>query len=158
MALKLSENGLISKQRELESLEKQLHENRIYKNKIAVDNGNVWHDNNDFEQCEIEERRLMKSISDIKEEIHKAEIISSKSCTDIVDYGAIVELQIDGDDFSDYSTILFSDSDEESKYEKIFINSPVGSIIYQQKVGFTGQYSVNGNKLTVKILDVKYES
>lgn len=86
MTLKLSAEGLRSLERELDSLEQQLRDNRIYKNKIAVENGNVWHDNNDFEQCEIEERRLMKEISDMREKIFSAEIISSNTSLFFLNY------------------------------------------------------------------------
>ena len=119
MTLKLSQDGLASMERKLKSLEEELSKNRIYKNQIAADNGNVWHDNNDFEQCEIEERRLMKEISDIKEKIIKAEIITSKSSSNIVDFGNIVKLRITDEYDSEELTILFSDSDEKSEYDKM---------------------------------------
>lgn len=158
MKLKFSEDGLRSKKRELEKLEKELHENRIYKNKIAVENGNVWHDNNDFEQCEVEERRLMKKISDLKDEILNAEIISPTNCDlQKVDYGAIVTLRIMGADFMDELTVLFSDSDEKSNYEKISLNSPVGKIIYTQKAGFSGKYTVGASEMLVEVVEVEYD-
>lgn len=52
--------------------------------------------------------------------------------------------------------ILFSDSDEASELMKVSANSPLGKTIYNQKVGFTGSYTVdNISVFTVKILKIE---
>lgn len=159
MTLKVSENGFRSMERKLESLKEDLRKTRIYKNQVAADNGNVWHDNNDFEQTEIEERRLLREISDLEAKIVSAEIISpGTSSLDTINSGAIVQLRISGEDFSDDLTVLFSDTDEKSEYMKISFNSPVSKAIYNQKIGFVGTYIADGEQLTVEVLDIKYES
>lgn len=157
MSLKISTQGMETLNRELEDLEKKLVEIQIYKNKTAAENGDVWHDNNDFEQSEIEERRLVKSISVLKEKIASAEVITrSSSQEDVVGFGAIVELKLTGSDFHDQFTIHFDDSDEKSDYQKVSINSPMGKTIFNQKVGFVGKYSVNKHSFTVEILKISY--
>ena len=156
MSLIVSKEGFESMERELESLKQQLTEQRIYKNKIAVENGNVWHDNSDFEQAEIEERLLMKSISTLKEKISNATIIDADFSKDIVSYGAKVDLHLICEDEKETITILLSDSDEKSNLDKISLNSPLGKVIYKQKVGYEGKYTVKNDTFTVKILKIEY--
>ena len=58
--IKVSLEGYRSLERELETLQKRLVEASKCKNKSAVENGDVWHNNNDFEQMEIQERIIKK--------------------------------------------------------------------------------------------------
>lgn len=163
--LKYSTEGVKSLERELDSLKASLRKLQIYKNKLAAENGDVWHDNNDFEQCEIEERRLSKSIADLEEKIKNIEIISSPSSSkNTVNYGAIVKVKISGDDEEpdddDVITLLFSDSDQKVEYQKTNANTPIGKVIFGESIGFIGNYTVNNKgvvtNFTVEILDVQY--
>lgn len=163
--LKYSAEGVKSLERELDSLKTSLRKLQIYKNKLAAENGDVWHDNNDFEQCEIEERRLSKSIADLEEKIKNIEIISSSSPSkNTVNYGAIVKVKISGDDEEldddDVITLLFSDSDQKVEYQKTNANTPIGKVIFGESIGFIGNYTVNNKGVvttfTVEILDVQY--
>ena len=97
----------------------------------------------------------MRQISDLRSRIANAEIIEESSSANVVRFGAIVELTISGDDFSENITILFSDSDEKSEYSKISANSPIGKIIFNQKAGFEGEYEVNGNKMKARINKIR---
>lgn len=153
--IRVSKDGYNSLERELVSLQERLTKVSKYKNKIAVENGDVWHDNNDFEQMEIEERRLIREIFEIKEKIKNAEIIEEQSEFGKVYFGSIVTLIISGSDFSETETIIFSDSDEESIYYKVSANSPIGKAIFNQPVGYMGKYEVNGNKMKVEIINIK---
>ena len=160
--LKYSTEGIKSLERELDSLKTSLLKLRIYKNKMAAENGDVWHDNNDFEQCEIEERRLSKSIADLEEKLKNIEVISSPSSSkNTVNYGAIVKVKISGEeDDDDVITLLFSDSDQKVNYQKTNANTPIGKVIFGESVGFIGNYTVNNKGVvttfTVEILDVQY--
>lgn len=153
--IRVSKEGYHSLERKLISLQENLTKVSQYKNKIAVENGDVWHDNNDFEQMEIEERRLMREITEIKEKIKNAEVITEQSDLGKVYFGSIVTLNISGSDFSETETIIFSDSDEESIYYKVSANSPIGKAIFNQSVGYVGNYEVNGNKMKVEIINIK---
>lgn len=157
MSLTISEEGYKSMERELENLQKKLMDIRIYKNTIAVENGNVWHDNSDFEQSEIEERRLLREIADIKDKMSNSVIFKSNSSNlNLVDYGAKVEIFLKDDEEEETMTILFSDSDEVSEYSKISANSPLGKTIFQKEVGFVGSYIVDDIECTVKVLKIEY--
>ena len=157
MSYTISSAGLKSLERQLESLNQKLLELRRHKNKIAVDNGNAWHDNNDFEQSEIDERRILREIADIKEKINTATVISeSNSNLSIVDYGAKVDLSIKDNECTEFMSILFSDSDEPSAFQKISANSPLGKAIFHQETGFIGSYKVGVETFEVKILKIEY--
>ena len=152
--IKVSKGGYDKLQRDLEVLEKELTEIGKYKNKIAVENGDVWHDNNDFEQAEIQERAKMREIHDLKLKIANAEIIEDSNSSNKVRFGSVVELIIYGDDFTEEETLLFSDSDECSIYKKISVNSPIGKVIFGKEVGSEEEYEVNGNKMKVKVVKI----
>lgn len=159
MSLKYSAEGVKALERELTGLKEDLRKLQIYKNQIAAENGDVWHDNNDFEQSEIEERRLKKSIADLEKKIKTVEVISPTTFSDnTVNYGAIVKLKIFGEGFSDEMTILFSDSDEKTQFQKISLNSPVGKAIYEKTIGFVGHYTVGKEFISVEILDIQYSN
>ena len=157
MSLTISKEGRKSMERKLETLEKELQNVRFYKNRTAVAIGNVWHDNNDFEQCEIDERRLSREIADIKEKLSKAKVIDEKDINSkIVNYGAVVEVSMKSDKVDNVLTVLLSDSEENSEYIKISANSPLGKTIFEKEVGFEGIYTVGDQKFTVKILKIEY--
>ena len=158
MALLISKAGLNTKRKEIESLKQKLNDLRIFKGSVAIHSGDAWHDNNDFEQSEIEERRILKQINDLSAEIASATIVEDTSCeTDIVKFGSkvLIKLSEDNEDIME-EIILFSDSDEASELMKVSANSPLGKTIYNQKVGFTGSYTVdNISVFTVKILKIE---
>lgn len=167
MALKYSVEGVKALERELDSLKAELRKLQIYKNKTAAENGDVWHDNNDFEQAEIEERRLQKSIADLEEKLQKVEVISTdtSSSSDTVNYGALVTVKIKGedddpDDDDDVITLWFSDSGEKAGCTKTNVNTPIGKLIFDKPVGFIGNYVVDNKgaktTFTVEILDIQY--
>ena len=158
MALIISKAGLKAKEKELELLKKKLSELRVFKGSIAIHSGDAWHDNNDFEQCEIDERGLLKRISVLSAEIDSATIVDEDlSNSNIVTYGAKVTIQLsrNGKDMPK-NTILFSDSDETSEFMKVSANSPLGNTIYQKEEGYIGNYTVDTNVFTVKILKIEY--
>lgn len=157
MSLIVSAEGFKSMVRQLESLQDQLQQVQIHKNKIAVENGNVWHDNNDFEQSEIDERRLLREIADLKQKMKEATVIDEQiENFDIVNYGAKVEVSVNNGTAEKIFTVLFSDSDEESKYMKISANSPIGETIFHKEVGFIGNYTVEEKNFTIEILKIEY--
>lgn len=158
MALRISKAGLETMQKQLESLREELGKLRVFKGSIAIHSGDAWHDNNDFEQCEIDERRLQRQISDLEADIENAIIIDDTATnSNVVNYGAHVTVQlIFGDDDFEEDTILFSDSDEPSNFMKVSANSPLGNAIFNKEVGYTGSYNVDNNIFKVKILKIEY--
>lgn len=158
MALIISKAGLKTKEKELEKLKQRLSELRVFKGSVAIHSGDAWHDNNDFEQCEIDERRLLKQISDLSAEITSATVIDSNaSNSNVVSYGAkvLIKLSRNGKEMPKH-TILFSDSDEPSEFRKVSANSPLGNAIYQKEEGYSTSYNVDSNVFNVKILKIEY--
>lgn len=159
MTLRISKAGLETRKKHLEDLRKQLRELRKFKGSVAIHNGDDWHHNNDFHQCEIDEIRLQKQICDLEAEISSAIIIdtTTDSNSNIVDYGAhvTIQLNINGEKLPE-DIILFSDSDEISDFMKVSANSPLGNTIYQKGVGYTGSYNVDERILHVTILKIEY--
>ncbi len=158
MALIISKAGLKTKERELEELKQKLSELRVFKGSVAIHSGDAWHDNNDFEQCEIDERRLLKQINDLSAEIASAEVIDDiDSNSNIVSYGArvLIKLSRNGKEIPEH-TILFSDSDEPSEFKKVSANSPLGNAIYQKEEGYSTTYTVDSNVFNIKILKIEY--
>ena len=76
--LTVSSKGLEDMKKRLESSQDELIALRKYKGAEAVDNGDVWHDNNDFEQCEIQERALQKDINDLEHQIATAIVVDTE--------------------------------------------------------------------------------
>ncbi|MCR5147192.1 MAG: GreA/GreB family elongation factor [Clostridia bacterium] len=147
-----------TKERELEELKQKLSELRVFKGSVAIHSGDAWHDNNDFEQCEIDERRLLKQINDLSAEIASAEVIDDiDSNSNIVSYGArvLIKLSRNGKEIPEH-TILFSDSDEPSEFKKVSANSPLGNAIYQKEEGYSTTYTVDSNVFNIKILKIEY--
>lgn len=155
--LTVSSKGLEDMKKRLESSQDELIALRKYKGAEAVDNGDVWHDNNDFEQCEIQERALQKDINDLEHQIATAIVVDTEKDYSIVDFGARVTVQLTyGVDDFETDTFLFSDSDESSALTKISANSPLGEEIYKKEVGYDGSYKVRSNTIKVKILKIEY--
>lgn len=155
--LTVSRKGLEDMNRRLDALQEELIKLRKYKGKEAVENGDVWHDNHDFEQCEIQERALQKDINDLEHQIATAIVVDTEKDYSIVDFGARVTVQLTyGVDDFETDTFLFSDSDESSALTKISANSPLGEEIYKKEVGYDGSYKVRSNTIKVKILKIEY--
>ena len=157
MSLLVSKAGLEAKKKQLTDLQEELGKIQEFKGRIAIHSGDAWHDNNDFEQAEIDERRLLGRISEIHNEIASATIIDEEQNTNIVGFGSKVTVEIfcNGEEFVT-DTYLFSDSDESTELTNISANSPIGSAIFKKEEGTTSSYTVNGNKFTVKILKIEY--
>lgn len=158
MGLLISREGLNAKQKQLADLQQRLIESQNFKGSIAIHSGDAWHDNNDFEQCEIEERRLLHQIRILEEEIFSATVVEEVSGNrTTVNYGAKVSLKLvqNGRELPTY-TVLFSDSDEPAEFRKVSANSPLGAAIYKKREGDTGNYKVNSNEFTVTILKIEY--
>ena len=157
MSLTVSKAGLESMHRQLEDLKADLSKLQQFKGREAINSGNAWHDNNDFEQCEIEERRLITRIHELSEQIASATVIDGEiTNANVVNYGDLVTLQISiGDEKDPEEKLLISDSDEPSEFGKISLNSPICKAIYHQPEGATVDYVAAGNHLQVHILKIE---
>ena len=150
--IKLTKESAESLQKEIEKKEMELRELRKYKAYASENEGDTWHDNFAFEQAEIKERSLIKEISDMREQLKIAEIINVDSNADKDSVRVIMKYS--EDDEEEYEFVLTGGFKVESKYDSVSINAPLGKCVYGKKIGFEGNYSVNGNKIDIKILSI----
>ena len=151
----LSQKGFDEKNRQLEDLRKQLIELQKYKGQVAIHSGDAWHDNNDFEQTEIEERRLIAFIRSLEQEIEDCELISDENEIGSVGLDSTVKLELFfEEDDTEIITVVLKDVSSKTSQTVATLNSPMGKAIFQKKVGEEGFYSSPGGKIKFKILDI----
>lgn len=156
--LKLTKVGVEELNRELELKQEELRNLGQYKSQAAENEGDTWHDNFAFEQTEIKERALKYEISRIQHQIKTAEIIDedSEGNDGIIKVGSEIRVYMeysDGDDEED--TFILTGGQGKINENKISVNSPLGECVLGKAKNFEGQYSVNGNIIKVKVLEVK---
>lgn len=154
--LKLTKNGVEEMLKELERKKIELQKLRLYKNQAAENEGDAWHDNFAFEQTEIKERTIMYEIRKIQNQIDTAEIIEDNISIDgIITIGSKIKLYMEySDEDNEIKTFELTGGQGNINENKISINSPLGTCIFEQKVGFEGCYNVNGITIKVKVLDI----
>ena len=154
--LKLTKEGKEKLEQDLEAKKEELRKLGEYKSSAAANEGDAWHDNFAFEQTEIKERALIHEVNDLQEKINTAEIIEvNTKDSNKVTVGTKVKvlLQYAKDDQEEcIFTIIgeFGNMDPNT----VSMNSPVAKCILGQSVGFEGTYTVNSNKIGVKILSL----
>ena len=149
----ISPEGMEAMKRNLASLEKELTALQKEKNSLMNHRRGGSDSNMDYEQAEAEEWLLFSHISRIRQQIANSIVCDNKIYnSDVVNFGCVVEIVIsDVDDKTETLSILFSDSDESSNLIKVSANSPIEKVIFHQKEGYIGNYTVLGNTFTVEI-------
>lgn len=114
--------------------------------------GNTWHDNFDYEQLDLQEDSLFSRLEELANIINNATIIEQRKPKDKnVDIYDVLKLLFiyDKDDQEELILSLgkgYSDNN-------ITLSSPLGKAIYNKPYGSHIKYSVNGKKITVKIIE-----
>lgn len=153
----LSKEGLAAKEKQLAKLRDELKQLGVFKGQTAIHSGDEWHDNNDFEQTEIEERRLQYLISQLEEEIAHATIIEGvESSQNAVAFNSMVKLKLifDGDDDVEEMECKFSDVSSVGE-SVVTLHSPLGQAIFGKQVGDTGFYHSPAGKIFFEILSIQ---
>lgn len=156
--LKLTKEGVEELNKELELKKEELRKLGQYKSEAAENEGDVWHDNFAFEQTEIQERALNYEINRLHNQISTVEIIDDNSEKDekIIKIDSKIRVRMeysDGD--TEIDTFILTGGKGKLNENKVSINSPFGECILGKEVGFEGQYSVNGNIIKIKVLEVE---
>lgn len=140
--------------KEIENKEQELWNLRRYKGEVAENEGDVWHDNFAFEQTEIEERMLIKQISEMREAYSNIEVVNEVYNVEIVQLGNIVtvELIFEVDD-REVSTFYITGWIGDDK-KTLSVNSPLGNALLNNFAGYEGIYSVNNEVIEFKILKI----
>ena len=149
MSLKLTQKGYEEYLAEIAEKEEELRQIGIYKGREAVEHGDVWHDNHSFEQAEIQERALIRTISDLKAKIKDSSIVN---------IGSEVEVELSfseqQNDTERLTVIISGDYNNKKNDSYISINSPLAKAIMGKEVGFSGYYEVNTSKIKVTVLNI----
>lgn len=152
--IKMDQEGFEQYLKQIEKLEEELSQTRLYKGKTAIFQGDNWHDNPELYQTEAKERSLMQQITQMRANAQNIEIVERNYDVSIIDIGDFVTLDM-----------IYSESNVEEMFLKlvggeanfrgdipeISINSPLGKSIYQKKVGDRTSYQVNGRTFNVLI-------
>ncbi len=152
--LRLNSDGVNAYNREIENKEEELKKLRLYKGTDAIYQGDNWHDNPTLYQAELKEVSLMKEISRLKNMLLDAEIVESLNDESLVDIGDVVKLEmfLDPDNVEENIFKLVATTPNFSaNIKEVSLNSPLGSAIYQKKVGESTSYSVNNNTFNIII-------
>lgn len=154
--IKLNKQGYEEYLEAIEKKEEKLSELRMYKGKDAIYQGDNWHDNPTLYQTELQERALMREISEMKSRLLTAEIVENLNDENLVDIGDIVKIDMifgaddrDEEIFRLVATNPSFNIDDEVK--EISINSPLGNAMYQKKIGDIVTYQVNDMKFTIEL-------
>lgn len=150
-----SKEGLAIKKEKLKNLKKDLTDLGIYKGQTAINSGDAWHDNTDFEQTEVEERRLQRECDDLALLIREAIILEPENHNNYVTLNSVVVLEIifEGSAKEEIK-LTVCDMNPEMKSNIVTISSPLGKCIFKQKVGFEGTYKVNTKEIKFKIISI----
>lgn len=156
-SLKLTQKGYEQYLLDIAKKEEELRQLGIYKGREAVEHGDVWHDNHSFEQAEIEERRLIRTISDMKSRLNNIEIIEEDSKnSSVVNIGSTVDVKLTfaADDTVDLRVTISGDYNSKKDSSVISVNSPLASCIMGKSIGFSGYYEVNSSKIKATVLNI----
>ena len=141
---------------EISKIEKELDDIRHYKGKVAIFQGDGWHDNPTLYQTEMQERGLMRRLLDMKEKLKNIKIVDKIEDDLIVDIGDTVNIAISPFNEEPEEMIIKlvgHDGNMRSDISEVSINSPLGTSIYKKKIGESSGYRVGDRQFSVKILE-----
>lgn len=158
MALRLNSKGYEDYKAEIENKKEQLLELGKFKGKVAVECGDVWHDNHTFEQVEIQERALIRIINDMTENLKNAIIVDDekieKHGIDIDDTVTVLLNFVNLGNEAEEVTVKLVGTAGPSNVDEVTLNSPLGNAIYQKNIGDKASYEVNNSRIEVEILHI----
>lgn len=144
---------------EIEQLRAKLNLNGQYKSDVyrsAIGDG--WHDNFEFEDAKREEYKILCELRDKLEGLSRIVIIDKKEDSEVVDINDIIVIlmSMNGKNPREKQVKLVASPNPDlyAEISEISVNSPLGKTIYQQEVGFKGNYSVNNNVIYVEICKI----
>ncbi len=114
-----------------DKLKKELRELRSKKMDTARDCGDMWHDNPMFYLLEMEERVLMRRLSEVEEKLNEAIVQKPQSQEKIVQLGSIVKIRFN--DGQEKELTIIDPESIDLDNNKISYNSPVGRALMGAK-------------------------
>lgn len=157
MYLKMTKEGYQEYLKAIEQKKKELIDLGIFKGQVAVECGNVWHDNYVFEQTEIQERALKRTIFEMERKLPHIEIVEKlivNNNVKIIDVDSVVKLKLNIDNEEELHVIKLVGTTVNNTLEEISLNSPMGKAIYKKIKGNKGQYNVGKEVIDFEIMEV----
>lgn len=150
----LDQDGYNALLESVEKLKAELQENNLGRREaFNAGAGDGW-DSPEFEEIERENTRITGEIQRRYEELERVVIIEKQNNQEIIDIGDVVSIDIitSPDSKTEMTLKLVgSTGNFDAEIQEVSVNSPLGSAIYQKKVGDTGTYLVNDKKFSVLI-------
>ena len=145
----LNKEGYEAHLRSIEGLKENLK--KIEKRMNELQKGNF--DKNTYEELVFLKKDITYRI--LEKESEKIQIVENNNDENILDIGDRVKVKIyfTENDFMENEFTLIGTDESNSKIDEASINSPLGKILYQHRVGDTGSYPVNGKNVKVEILE-----
>jgi transcription elongation factor GreA len=148
----MTPQGRLNLQNRLREAESKLTELRSQRRSIAGPEGDGLHDNFAFEQLEIEERGLARTIAELKCKLANAKIIELPASSECVLRGSVVTIRFDEGDTETFTILGSADSAPEQGI--ISDKSPLGWALLGKRVGDCASYEANGRHIQVQIVNI----
>lgn len=157
----VTKEGFEELKKKQKEVEKKLEKLLLTKQEVAIQCGDLWHDNPMLYNLESEERSLRHRLKEISEKIFSAVIIEEKKDKrennnkkeDTVKIGSCVNLQMENGETKEFVILDPELSDPQKGI--ISYASPLGKAILGFRVNDVVEYSVGQNKFRVKILSIE---
>lgn len=148
----LDQEGFEDLKRSIDALLTKIKENSVDR-KECLESGTGW-GLPELEAIDRKTAMLNSELSKKYDELQRVIVVEKHNDKDIIDINDIVAVNIEysEDEVEDLTLKLVANNGDIFKeLPEVSINCPLGSSIYKKKVGDTCYYSVNGEKVTVRI-------
>ena len=150
----MDQNGYNEIIKEIEILKQRLRKNNSgRKEAFNAGAGDGW-DSPEFEEIERNENLILGELQKRYNELSRIVIVEKENNSEIIDIGDIILANIiyDVDDAEDIIFKLVGTlGGNQSQYQEVSINSPLGKAVYKKSIGDTCSYEVNKNMIKVFI-------
>ncbi len=156
--MKLNKQGYEDYLKAIQKKEKDLAAVRLYKGTEAIYQGDNWHDNPTLYQTEMQERTLMREISEMRNNLLNAEIVENLGDESLIDIGDVVKINMifseDDIELETFKLVATNPNfDRNQEISEVSINSPLGKAIYHKKIGDMTSYKVNDETIQIEIIE-----
>ncbi len=152
--IKLNKQGYEKYLNEIAEKEKQLADLRMYKGRVAIFQGDNWHDNPTLYQAELQEQSLMLEIAEMRRRLDNIEIVENLGNEELIDIDDIVRIDMiisEDAKAEEIFKLVATTPRLDSEIREVSINSPIGNAMYHKKVGDMATYKVQDRTITIKI-------
>ena len=120
--------------------------------------GDAWHDNVEFDEVKMKERRIRAQLKEYEETLKKVVIVEEHNDANSIDVGDIVTINMifGPDDIDELQFRLVGYvsefNNDNSNLTLVSINSPLGNAVYHRQIGEKNSYEVDGRTFNIEIV------